>query len=260
MPPEMMTEAMSRTKVRLLRAGSGSKVLFLHGAGGFPGWLPIFEQLSARQEVIVPEHPNFGGSEEAPELRNVGDYAYYYLDVLDKLDLSQLHVVGHSLGGWIAAELAVRNCARLASLTLLAPAGVRIKGVPMGDNFIWSPVEAVRNLFHNQDLAEQILSVELNEEQQVQLIRTKLIAARLGWQPRWFNPDLKKWLHRITVPTQLVWGEEDKLLPAAYSRVWKERVPNMRCSIIPECGHSPHVEQTGKVLEILASFLQEQKA
>ena len=89
----------------------------------------------------------------------------YYLDVLDQFDLNGVHLIGHSLGGWIAAELAIRNCSRLASLTLIAPAGTRVKGVPSGDNFIWDPEESVRNLFHDQRFADRILShTETDEE------------------------------------------------------------------------------------------------
>src|SRR5215813_177312 len=132
--------------VRLLRDGRGASLIYLHGPAGLPGWIPFFEKLAETYEVVVPEHPGFGASDNPPWIRNVGDMAMYYLDFLDGLDAQPVHLVGHSLGGWIAAELAVRNTARLASLTLIAPAGVRQKGLPPGDNFIWSPEETVRNL------------------------------------------------------------------------------------------------------------------
>lgn len=257
MTPEIQLTAVAGPKVRLLRGGSGSPLLFLHGAGGFPGWLPIFDRLAEKHEVIIAEHPGFGGSEDAAELRNVSDYAYYYLDFLDALGLPKVHVIGHSLGGWIASEIAVRDCSRFASLTLLAPAGLRVKGVQSGDNFIWSPAESVRNVFHNQALAEQVLARPMSDLEQEQAIRSRLVAARLGWEPRWFNPNLEKWLHRIKVSTLLVWGADDKLLPAAYAAPWKAGVPRIRSLIASECGHSPHVERADLVLPELSAFLQE---
>lgn len=258
--PTPTMEGVLAPKQRMLRAGSGEKVLYLHGAGGFSGWLPIFERLSKEYEVIVPEHPNFGASAEVPQLRQVSDYAYYYLDFIEALGFSKLHLVGHSLGGWISAEMAVRDLSRLASLTLLAPAGVRVKGIPSGDNFIWNPQEAVRTLFHDPKVQDQILSLVPTEEQQAEIIRTRWIAARLGWEPRWFNPSLERWLHRIKPPTLLLWGDDDKLLPPGWAQPWVRGVPRIRHVKVPACGHSPHVEQSELVLNEMRSFLQECRA
>src|SRR5262249_25733556 len=107
--------------VRLMREGRGPAVVYLHGAAGLPAWLPFFEKLAGACDLFVPEHPGFGNSDNPAWIRNVGDVAMYYLDFLDELAVDQVHLVGHSLGGWIAAELAVRNCARVASMTLIAP-------------------------------------------------------------------------------------------------------------------------------------------
>src|SRR5215469_2112386 len=109
------------TSVRLRRDGSGEPLLFLHGAGGWPAWGPFMERLAGRNDVLLPEHPGFGLSDDPPWIRNVADMAMYYLDFLDALDGPPVHLVGHSLGGWIAAELAVRNAARLMCMTLIAP-------------------------------------------------------------------------------------------------------------------------------------------
>jgi pimeloyl-ACP methyl ester carboxylesterase len=117
MAPVASVEAVNDLKVRVLRGGSGPTLLFLHGAGGFPGWLPWFDRLSASHQVIVVEHPGFGASDDAPGLVNVSDFAFYYLDFLERYDLREVHLAGHSLGGWIAAEIAIRDRSRLASLT-----------------------------------------------------------------------------------------------------------------------------------------------
>ena len=153
---------------------------------------------SKQFEVIVPEHPGFGTSDNPPWMRNIGDLAMYYLDFLDGFGPHRVHLVGQSLGGWAAAEVAVRNCSRLRDLSLLAPAGIRIKGMPSGDNFIWGPEEAVRNLYHNQAIPDQMLAMPLTDEQADIMLTNRFAATKFGWEPRWFNPSLERWLHRIT--------------------------------------------------------------
>ncbi len=241
--------------VRMSRDGKGEPLLFLHGAGGFPPWLPFFEKLAERYEVAIPEHPGFGTSDNPPWIRNIADLAMYYLDFLDELGAAKVHLIGHSLGGWIAAELAVRNTTRLASLTLLAPAGVRAKGVTSGDNFIWSAEEAERNLWHDQKFADAALAEVATEEEADIALTNRFMAAKFGWEPRWFNPALERWLHRIKVPTLVIWGEQDKLFPNAYAKVWKDRIPAARVEIIPQCGHRPHIERLDATLKHVLGFL-----
>lgn len=241
--------------VRVQRAGAGAPLLFLHGAGGWPAWLPFFDRLSQRYALTVPEHPCFGGSDDPPWLREIADLAMYYLDLLEQNFSAPVHVVGYSLGGWTAAEAAVRNTGRIASLTLIAPAGIRVKGVPTGDIFIWSPEEFERNRFHDQSLVAAAPQVPTSEEELDIALQTRLAAVKFGWEPRLFNPDLEKWLHRINVPTHIVWGREDRILPSAYAQLWSERVPKAKVTMVEACGHSPHVEHVDRVTEKVLAFL-----
>ena len=110
------------TKLGYREAGAGAPVLFLHGAAG-ASWDPLHDELSAGCRVIAPEHPGFGRGQIPDWMMGVGDVAFFYLDLMQALDLRNVHLVGHGLGGWIAAEIAIRSTARLASLALLAPAG-----------------------------------------------------------------------------------------------------------------------------------------
>jgi pimeloyl-ACP methyl ester carboxylesterase len=241
--------------VRMLRGGSGPPVLFLHGANGLPQWLPFFEQIAARCDLRVPEHPGYGTSDNPAWLRDIGDLAMYYLDFLDGLDEPKVHIVGQSLGGWAAAEMAVRNCTHIASLTLLDPAGIRVKGLLSGDNFIWGPDEAVRNLYYDQSLADKMLAMPVTDEQADIALGNRFTTTKLGWQPRWYKPSLERWLHRITVPTLVVWGENDKLFPKEYAARWSERIPGCKVEIIPQCGHVPAIEKPDitakKVLDLI---------
>jgi pimeloyl-ACP methyl ester carboxylesterase len=242
--------------VRVMRGGAGAPMLFLHGAGGFPAWLPFFENLSQRFVLTVAEHPCFGASDDPPWVRNVADLAMYYLDVLDAHYGAPVHVVGHSLGGWIASEAAVRNIRRIGSLTLLAPAGIRVKGIPPGDTFIWGPEEGARNRYYDQSFAEAIINAPPPSEEKLnETLQNSLAAVKFGWEPRWFNPDLEKWLHRIAVPVHAVWGREDKVIPSAYAPLWAERVGGLAVTMIERCGHSPHIEQCAAVTEKVLGFL-----
>ena len=126
-PTEQMLE-LRGTRIRVPRGGSGPPLIFLHGASGHVGWLPFLDQLSQRFDVIAPEHPGFGVSDDPKWLDRPADLAYFYLDLIEHLNLDGVHLVGTSLGGWIAAELAVRNTSRLASLTLVCAVGVTPKG------------------------------------------------------------------------------------------------------------------------------------
>jgi pimeloyl-ACP methyl ester carboxylesterase len=242
--------------VRLARHGGGSPLIYLHGPAGVPGWTTFFARLAETHEVFLPEHPGFGSSDNPAGIRNVADMAMYYLDFLDELGREHVHLVGHSLGGWIAAEVAVRNCARLATLTLIAPAGLRVKGVAAGDNFIWSPEEAIRNLFYDQSFADKMLANVPSDEEADRHLTNRFMAAKLGWEPRWFNPALERWLHRVKVPTLVLWGTDDKFLPSRYAELWGERVPGATVELIPQCGHLPHVEKADVAAAQIVRFLE----
>jgi len=256
MAPEASEIEVRGVKVKLQRAGRGEPVLFLHGAGGVPQWLPFFDMLAERYEILVPEHPGFGGSDDPPWITSLSDLALFYLDLVEEAGLDRLHLIGNSLGGWLAAEILVRDRARFQSLVQLAPAGIRVKGVPCGDNFIWGPEEAVRNLYHDQSFADRILALSLTEEQMDVMLRNRFTVAKLGWQPRWFNPDLEKWLHRIKLPALVVWGDDDKIMPPANAALWCERLPDARLVMVEGCGHLPHVEQAPLVARHVRRFLE----
>jgi len=127
-------------RVHLRRGGAGNPLLFLHGASGAPVVMPFMEKLAERFDVLVPEHPGYGQSDEPAWLENIHDMAYFYLDFLKQLGLKDVTLVGSSMGGWIAMEMAVRDTSRLSSLVLVSPAGIAAPGVKAADIFLrtWS--------------------------------------------------------------------------------------------------------------------------
>jgi pimeloyl-ACP methyl ester carboxylesterase len=243
--------------VNVTRGGKGPPLLFLHGAGGVAGWLPFMAALSEHYDVIVPDHPGFGRSDTPDWLDQLSDLTYFYLDLIDTLDLHGLHLVGHSLGGWIAAELAIRNSSRLQTLTLIGAAGIHVNGVPKGDLFIWTPEERARNLFVNQRFAEERLALQVTEEQADIAIKNELTTADLAWQPRFHDPQLRKWLHRIDVPTLIVWGDGDKIFPKAYGEAYHRLIKGSRLEILPACGHLPQIEQVDRFVDLFKRFAAE---
>jgi pimeloyl-ACP methyl ester carboxylesterase len=254
--PRRSIERVAGCNVSVMRGGSGQPLLFLHGARGGGQWLPFMEALSNDFEVLAPEHPGFGKSETPPWLDNIGDVACFYLDFMEKLGLTGVHLVGTSLGGWIAAEIGVRNQASLATLTLVAAAGLHLKGVPKGDMFMWSFPELARNLFYDRKYAEWMLLAEPSEEEQNLQLKNRFTTAKLGWQPRLYDPHLSKWLHRITVPTLIVWGANDKLIPAAYATAFRDAIPGAQLEMFENCGHMPQIEKAQEFAAALAQFLK----
>jgi pimeloyl-ACP methyl ester carboxylesterase len=236
------------------RTGSGRPLLLLHGAADAGQWLPYMDDLAARHAVIAPEHPGFGASDTPAWLDTIPDLANFYLDLIDQLDLHDIDLVGHDLGGWIAAELAVRNPRRLASLTLVAAAGIHVPGVAQTDPFLRTDEQRIRDHFHDPARADAMIAHLLRPELEDANLKNQTTTARLTWQPRGYDPHLAKWLHRIALPTLLVWGANDRLLPPAYASAWQKLIPGAQIVVIPDCGHLPHVEQSAAFMAALDKF------
>ncbi|HEY7661628.1 MAG TPA: alpha/beta fold hydrolase [Xanthobacteraceae bacterium] len=246
------------TRLACREAGAGATVLFLHGAAG-ASWDPLLEELSARYRVLAPEHPGFGRGPLPDWMTSVGDVAFFYLDLLDTLELRDVHLVGHGLGGWIAAEVAIRNTARLASLALLGPAGVESPEAPFDDVFAWSAEEFAHRQFSDQKLAREWQEAQAKLDIDVTL-QNRTALARLAWNPRMHNPQLPYWLHRIDVPTLLLWGEDDRVVPFAGHAPFQRAIPGAELVALPRSGHALPIERAREVAARLAAFFEGAKA
>jgi pimeloyl-ACP methyl ester carboxylesterase len=246
------------TRVRMLTAGSGDPLLYLHGAGDLGMWLPALSALAGLYRVWRPDHPGFNGSEDRDGIDSVHDLAFFYLDLLDRLDAERVVVVGSSLGGWLAADLATIEPRRVSSLVLLDAAGVRAE-VPTPDVFTLSPVELAELLHHDEGLrsaaVRQAERIEDDAERFERFLRNRISSAHLGWNPYMHDPKLLDRLHRISAPTLVVWGARDRLLPVGYARRWAELLPEARLEIVEDAGHLPLVERPDAALGVLRSFL-----
>jgi len=248
------TIALRGCRIRLMRGGTGSPLLVLHGASGAQ-WLPFMQKLSETFDVIAPEYPGFGESDTPDWLDTVHDLAYFHLDLMQELKLDDVHLVGLSLGGWIAAELAVRSTARLASLTLAGAAGIALPGVEQMDPFLRTDEQRLRDFFHDQSKADDIVARALRPELEDISLKNRTTVARLTWQPRGHDPHLIKWLHRIDVPTLLIWGDHDRMFPKALGRAYQQHIPGAKLVVVPECGHVPQIEKPDVFVAELEAFL-----
>ena len=248
--------AVDGTTVRLLRGGRAEAppLVFLHGAGGHTGWMAFLDALAADFAVYPPEHPGFGRSDDPAWLDDIGDLAYFYLDFFDRFGLDRVHLIGTSLGGWIAAELAVRNQSRLASLTLAGAVGILAGGKPIDDIFRMPVEDNLRRFYADPARAARRLGDMAAVDANL-LAKNRTTVTRLAYRPRFHNPGLAKWLHRITVPTLLVWGDKDGLVPPAFGAAYHAAIPRSRLVVLDNAGHAPFDEQKDAFLATFRDFL-----
>lgn len=242
--------------IQIMRGGEGPPLLFLHAAGGAGTWLPFHGLLAQRFEVIAPDHPGFGGSDDLPEVEAIDDLVYHYLDVLDRLGLERVNVVGGSLGGWLAAELAVHSPERIERLALLGAAGLRVPGNMATDIFLMTPDQVVTTLFHDPAAAAGMFPEEPDVDFILASYRDQAGLARYGWAPYLNNPKLERRLHRITAPTLVLWADDDRVIPIEHGRLYAERIPDATMQVIGDCGHAMYFEQPDAFADAVTEFLE----
>ena len=241
------------TRVRLLEAGEGPTILYLHGIDG-PLAEPLLTELATSHHVIAPEVPGFGLSSVPPWMMSINDAALFGLDLIDVLKLDRLHLAGHSIGGWMAAEMAIRSTRKLASLTLLAPAGVMPPVAPLEDVFLLGGERGLRAQFHDQDIASREVAARAGQELDFEL-QNRTGLARLAWTPRMASVQLPHWLHRIDVPVLLAWGAQDRVVPPACADVFRREISSVEFVSLPDCGHAIGLERGVEVAGRIKSFL-----
>jgi len=241
--------------LQVVRRGKGAPLLLLHGGDGPQDRLPFFKRLTERFDVMAPIHPGFAGSTIPEHFDSIEDLVYLYLDLLDALDLGDIVLVGFSMGGWAAAEIAVRNTSQLSKLVLVDAVGVKPgdrEARDIADIFGMSGSEVTQLMFHDPSLASN--PATMADEQLTVLAADRIAHAMYIWDPYMHNPKLRYRLHRIDVPTLLIWGASDRVVPVAYAEAYRALIPSARLVVIPKAGHLPHVEQPDLLLETILSF------
>lgn len=228
--------------VAFWRKGAGRPVVYVPGMGGGGEPFPVLDRLAATRDVILVENPGFGRSDDPAWSGGMEAMALAWLDILDALDLRDVTLCGGSIGGWIAAEVAVRNSARLESLVLVAPAGMPEGPVPYGRAFDWTAEVTAQHLFASPALAAHAARRMDSARGRGETARNRPMARRLAADPLFCNPDLPGFLHRLRVPVTLVWGAADRVVPLTQAAAWTARLPQARLIVAQGAGHLPQVE------------------
>jgi pimeloyl-ACP methyl ester carboxylesterase len=234
--------------VHLLRGGAGPPLLYLHGGGAAGLWRRFHALLAERFEVHAPDHPGFGGSEERADLADVEGLASHYLELVDRLELDRPVIAGASFGGRVACELVLLAPDRFSRLVLLAPVGLDLPEHPVTPLFPRPREEALGMLFHDQELARRfspgddfgsVLGTERDHRALGRFRPTGDLAARLG---------------RIALPTLLIWGDDDRIVPPAHGERFAALMPDARLLTVRDCGHGLPFEAPEAIADAIDDF------
>jgi pimeloyl-ACP methyl ester carboxylesterase len=248
--------------LEITEAGHGRPLLFLHGghpSGRLDPQARLVEALADNFRFIAPTHPGFGITAAPPQLTTVDDLAYLYLDLLDALDLHDVVLVGASLGGWIAAEMAVKTTERISQLVLIDSVGIKVgdrEARDIADIYAITDRQLAEIAYADpQKMARDTKS--LPEQELTLMARSRESTGRYAWSPYMHNPKLKARLHRIGIPALVLWGEADRIVAPEYGRSFAAALPNARFAVIESAGHFPHLEQPNAVAHHILDLLSE---
>jgi pimeloyl-ACP methyl ester carboxylesterase len=245
------------TRIDMIERGAGPPLLFLHPENGIDPSIGAVAELAKTARVIAPTHPGFGGSDLPNGMRSVDDLSYFYLDLLDQLDLRDVTVVGVSLGAWIAAEIAVKSTARLSRLVMANAVGIKVgdrETRDIVDVFSLTDPEYLDLVYCDPNIGKRDYKA-LPDAEVLAAARAREATARFAWSPYFHNPRLMNRLHRIRIPTLFLWGTHDRMLSEAYGRAYCAAIPRARFEAIDRAGHFPHEEKPQVFAERVMNFV-----
>lgn len=238
--------------IRFDEGGNGPPVLLLHGGGGPQTMLGLSNALSGYGQVLLPTHPGFSGEPRPEWFDSIGDLAFAYLDLLERLNLHNVLVIGSSMGGWIASTMALYDTtARLSGLILIDAGGIQVAGQPVADASTLTPDELAALSFHNPAAFSAPIPPE-----QAQMRAANLRTLYVYDQGQGMGDHkLQRRLGRVRIPVLVVWGESDRVITPEYGRIYAQSFPNARFLLIPEAGHLPQIEQPERLLKAVWEFV-----
>ncbi len=242
----------------IMHGGDGPPFVYLHSTLGESfRWFPFHQAWAKHFTVYVPTHPGFGKSGGFDQIDTIEDMAFHYVELFDALGLGEVILGGVSLGGWIAAEFAVRWPERVKKLWLSAAPGLWVEEEPLPDLFreMTDRQKMRERLFHDPQgyMAKLVIADHASEEEMVSAYQSLTVLARLVWE-RPYDPKLASRLHRIQCPTLLLWGANDRLVPPSYGEAYKKHLPHAEWKVIPECGHLAMFEKEAEFVEAVGRF------
>ena len=253
------TVSVGGTSVALLRGGSGRPLLVLHEELGHPGWLAWHSDLAQDHSLLVPVHPGFGELPRADWVMNVRDLAGFYSRMLREMGNGPLDVIGFSLGGWIAAEMAAADPGLFGRMVLVAPTGVKPPEGEILDLFIVTARAHLDASVHDASNTPEFTTLYGGEETTDQFEAwedCRAESARLAWKPYMHNPSLPHLLEGVQgLPTLIVWGREDRIVPLSAGHAYSKAITGSELLVFDDCGHRPEIERTPEFTQRIRNFL-----
>jgi len=247
------------TTINLVKGGTGEPLLILHDEMGNPGWLRFHEALAQRYTVYIPSHPGFGKSERIEWVMNMRDLAGWYLDALDDLGLGPMNVIGFSLGGWLAAEMATMSPQHFKRLVLVGAAGIKPPEGEIFDMFLVVGKEFITAGYldpSNTSEFQLVCPDEPTSDQNEAWEAAREEACRLNWRPYMYYPALPHLLRRLKrLPTLIIWGKEDAIVPLSAGEVYNDSIEGSRLVVVDKCGHHPEIEKPNEFVVTVQDFL-----
>jgi pimeloyl-ACP methyl ester carboxylesterase len=251
------TVRIGENDVQMFSGGSGPPLLYLHGAGGNAGWQAFHQALAQSYSVRAPSMPGFNGTPRPPWVRTINDVAHFNLEMVQQLGLDQYILVGHSMGGWIAAEMAAMGQENLTGLVLIDAAGIRPEHGEIAEILMVSAETRASLRFHDPsqvpDSEEYIR--EMTPEETLVDHSNREMASRLFWKPYLHNPNLPFYLSKVKTSTLLVWGRQDAIIPVECGDLYHQALSNSTLNVIDNCGHSPQIEKPQEFQAAISGFL-----
>lgn len=242
-------------RIEFVKRGSGRPLLLLHPAIGINATDEVIDLLGQRFRLLAPSHPGFGRSELPPGITTVDDLAYFYLDVLDALDLRDVILAGVSFGGWIAAEIAIKSTERISHLVLADTVGIKLGGREhrdIVDIFTTKQSEIDRLAYHDPRTMDP---ASITDDAAQIMFRNREATALFAWSPYMYDPKLAGRLHRIRIPTLVMWGASDRIVTPEYGRAYGKLIADAQFELIEQAGHYPHLERPDVFTRKLVDFV-----
>jgi pimeloyl-ACP methyl ester carboxylesterase len=243
------------TRLHLSRAGKGKSVVVLHHETGTLDRLPFYDGLASQYEVLVPHHPGFSRSQRPDWMRSVRDIAVAYRGVLSSLGIADATLVGLGFGGWIAAEMAGMAPADLSRLVLVGAMGIKPPQGDILDLAITGYMDYARAGFHDQKAFDRVYGAEPSADQLEMWDICREMSFRIAWKPYMYSQTLPHLLGAVKVPTLIVWGDDDKVVPMSAAKSYAKALPNARLEIVKSCGHCVDMEQPDTLAKLVTDFL-----
>jgi pimeloyl-ACP methyl ester carboxylesterase len=260
MRPREETISVGGVDVHTWVGGRGDPLLVLHGAGGNRGWRRWMARVAERYTVWAPTHPGFGASGDADWMEGIDDLARFHLWFIEAAGLGRPHLLGHSIGGWTAAEMATMGPGAIDRLVLVAPAGLKPEAGEILDIFYYPPAQLLPMTVHDPTTIpewDELFGHPPTPAELELAVRNREMTTRLTWKPYMHNPRLPRFLPRVANPTLLVWGREDRIVPIGCGEQYRRLMPNATLTVLERCGHLPPIEQPDVFAARVVEFLEE---